>query len=355
MLPIRRAAAARSGQYAPVSRLRVQLGARCVPRNRGRRRVRFAAAFVTVALAGTLGACGDSMPAVGLSGPGTPLAGGLVVPPGMRLIGPVFPSPSQVGGDERGFVALLAVEGDPFAAWDDLARQARDLGAPLPSSGSCAWHDIRTEQGGLLESEFVDQPRPDGAETMECVGGGYGPTPGGGSISVNARLWWWAEGAELGLEVSVGEGAYSRSYGSTDDDPGPAPASAVAHLPARQEPIVPDVGEPFGLETNCFESGYDRLRVPPGARVVGGGTVPVLGSFAVVLAVSDPHAVLQHIAQQLDPNGPDAGDGSVTIKKVDLPDGPVWVLNGDVMAGGGSCQMWSSPDGHAILVTTWND
>jgi hypothetical protein len=329
-----------------------------------------AAAVVGVSLAGTLAACTDSgepasevhagsaegeEPVVGLSGPGTPLAGRLVVPPGAELIGPVFPSPSLVGGDERSFVALLAVEGDPFAAWDDLAGQARDLGAPLPSSGSCAWHDIRTEQGGPLKSEFVDQPRPDGAEAMECIGGGYGPTPGGGSISVNARLWWWAEGAELGLEVSVGEGAYSRSYGSTDDDPGPAPASAVANLPVRQEPIVPDVGEPFGLETNCFESGYDRLRVPPGARVVGGGTVPVLGSFAVVLAVTDPHAVLQHIAQQLDPNGPDAGDGSVTIKKVDLPDGPVWVLNGDVMAGGGSCQMWSSPDGHAILVTTWND
>ena len=369
VLPAWQAACARFGQYSPVSRLRVQLGARCVPRNRGRRRVRFAAAFVTVALAGTLGACGDSMPAVGLSGPGTPLAGGLVVPPGTRLIGPVFPSPSQVGGDERGFVALLAVEGDPFAAWDDLARQARDLGAPLPSSGSCSWHDIRTEQGGLLESEFVDQPRPDGAETMECVGGGYGPTPGGGSISVNARLWWWAEGAELGLEVSVGEGEYRRSYGTTDADKGPAPASAVAELPARAVPRrvidpvrpgqlvadTPDAGEPFGLETNCFERGYARLRVPPGARVVGGGTAPVLGSFAAVLAVSDPEAVLEHIARQLDPTGPDAGDGSVRIEKVNLSEGPVWLLTGDVMAGGGSCRMWSSPDGRAVLVTTWND
>jgi hypothetical protein len=292
-----------------------------------------------------------------------------VVPPGTRLIGPVFPSPSQVGGDERGFVALLAVEGDPFAAWDDLAAQARDRGAPLPSSGSCAWHDIRTEQGGLLESEFVDQPRPDGAEAMECVGGGYGPTPGGGSISVNARLWWWAEGAELGLEVSVGEGEYRRSYGTTDGDRGPAPASAVAELPARAVPRrvidpvrpgqlvpdTPDAGEPFGLETNCFERGYARLRVPPGARVVGGGTAPVLGSFAAVLAVSDPEAVLEHIARQLDPTGPDAGDGSVRIEKVNLSEGPVWLLTGDVMAGGGSCRMWSSPDGRAVLVTTWND
>jgi hypothetical protein len=27
----------------------------------------------------------------------------------------------------------------------------------------------------------------------------------------------------------------------------------------------------------------------------------------------------------------------------------------DVIAGGGSCRMWSSPDGHAVLVTPWND
>jgi hypothetical protein len=260
----------------------------------------------------------------------------------------------------------LAVEGDPFVAWDDLARQARDLGAPLPSNGMCAWRDVRTEQGGLLESEFVDQPRRDGVEAMVCDGGGYGPTPGGGSISVTAGLWWWAEDAELGLEVSVGEGEYSRSHGATWRDRGPAPASAVAQLPARQAtlqridpvrlaqlvPVVPGVGEPFGLETNCFERSNARLRVPPGARVVGGGTAPVLGSFAAVLAVDDPEAVLEHIAHQLDPTGPDVGEGSVTIEKVNLSDGSVWLLNGDVVAGGGSCRMWSSPDGRAVLVTT---
>ena len=118
---------------------------------------------------------------------------------------------------------------------------------------------------------------------------------------------------------------------------------------------MPDVGEPFGLETNCFESGYDRLRVPPGARVVGGGTAPVLGSFAAVLAVSDPEAVLEHIADQLDPTGPDVGEGSVTIKQVDLSDGSIWLLNGEVGAGGGGCRMWSSTDGQAVLVTASND
>jgi hypothetical protein len=334
-----------------VSRLLVRLGARGIARIRGGwRRGRYAAAFVTVALAGALAACGDSVPAVGLSGPGTPLAGGLVVPPGTRLIGPVFPSPTLVGGDKRGFTALLAVEGDPFAAWDHLASQARSLGAPLPSSGKCSWLDLVTEQGALLHPELVHQPRPDGAEAMACDGSSYGPTPGGGSISVTARLWWRAEGAELGFEISVGEGEYSRSrtYGTAGGDPGPAPASAAAELPVRDVPVVPEVGEPFGLETECFGY-YARLRVPPGARVVGGGSAPVLSGFAVVLAVNDPEAVLEHIADQLDPTGPDVGEGSLTIQQVDLPDGSVWLL-AEGGAHSGSCRMWSSPDGRAVLV-----
>jgi len=50
-----------------VSRPLVQLGARSVARiRRGWRRGRYAAAFVTVALAGALADCGDSVPAVGL-------------------------------------------------------------------------------------------------------------------------------------------------------------------------------------------------------------------------------------------------------------------------------------------------
>jgi hypothetical protein len=327
---------------------------------------RLAVAVVMVALAGALAACGGSVSAVRLSGPGIPLAGGLVVPPGTRLIGPVFPSPTLVGGDERGFTALLAVEGNPFAAWDDLARQARSLGAPLPSSGKCSWQDFVTEQGALLQSELVHEPRPDGAEAMVCVGGGHGPTPGGGSISVTAQLWWRAEGAELGLEISLGEGEFGQSYGygSAGGDPGPAPALAVAELPARDAtprvvdpvrleplvPVVPDVGEPFGLETDCFESGYyARLRVPPGARVVGGGTAPVLSGFAAVLAVNDPEEVLEHIADQLDPTGPDVGEGSLTIQQVDLSHGSLWSL-GEVGAYSGACRMWSSPDGRAVLV-----
>ncbi|HEX6423877.1 MAG TPA: hypothetical protein VFZ79_10375 [Acidimicrobiales bacterium] len=108
-----------------------------------------------------------------------------------------------------------------------------------------------------------------------------------------------------------------------------------------------EAGDPFGRETNCVEGGYARLRVPPGARLVGGQTAPVL-------AVAEARAVLEDLAAQIDPSGPDAGEGSATIQRVDVAGAHVWRLVGEVGGGGGSCEMWSSPDGQAVLVTVWN-
>jgi hypothetical protein len=88
-----------TGQSVSVNRLRVRLATHGADRGFSRWwRGRFGAAFVTVGLAATLAACADSVPAVGLSGPGTPLAEGLVVPPDTRLIGPVFPQPDPRRG-----------------------------------------------------------------------------------------------------------------------------------------------------------------------------------------------------------------------------------------------------------------
>jgi hypothetical protein len=75
-----------------------------------------------------------------------------------------------------------------------------------------------------------------------------------------------------------------------------------------------------------------------------------LSGFAVVLAVSDPEAVLEHIANQLDPTGPDVGEGLLTIQQVDLSDGSVWLLGEVGNSSSGACRMWSSPDGRAVLV-----
>lgn len=311
------------------------------------------------ASSGHAGGNGRDIPAVGLSGPGSPLAEGLVVPAGMQLVGPVFPRPRPVGAD-RSTVAVLVVDGNPFTAWDDLAGQARTLGAPLPGSGVCAWHDEVTEQGGPVPPVLVTEPRPAGTDTLRCSAVAHGPGPGGELVSVTADLRWDGDGGELGLEVAAGEvlgvgddAVTAGEDGDTHASPdvrGPAPAFAADQLPPRggMSHAVAEAGDPFGRETNCVEGGYARLRVPPGARLVGGETAPVL-------AVADARAALDDLAAQVDPSGPDAGEGSATIERVDVPGAQVWRLVGEVGAGGGSCEMWSSPDGRAVLVTVWND
>ena len=110
----------------------------------------------------------------------------------------------------------------------------------------------------------------------------------------------------------------------------------------------PLVGRRRRRETNCVEDGCTRLRVPDGARLVGGESAPVL-------AVADPRAALEDLAAQIDPSGPDAGEGSATIERLHVAGAQIWRLAGEVGGGGGSCEMWSSPDGRAVLVTVWND
>jgi hypothetical protein len=76
-------------------------------------------------------------------------------------------------------------------------------------------------------------------------------------------------------------------------------------------------GDPFGRQTNCVEDGYARLRVPDGARLVGGESAPVL-------AVADPRAALEDLAAQIDPSGPDAGEGSATIERLHVAGAQIW-------------------------------
>lgn len=87
----------------------------------------------------------------------------------------------------------------------------------------CAWYDVVTEQGGPVPPVLVAEPRPAGTDARYCSATARGPGPDGEPISVTAGLWWDDDGAELGLEIVAGEG------------------------------------------------GYDRSRVPDGARLVGGG------------------------------------------------------------------------------------
>jgi hypothetical protein len=333
---------------------------------------------VLAALLAVTGACGtDSGPEPApiesfLSPSGTPLSAGLEVPVGTQLVGPVFAEGLHEGlllygasAEVVSHQAVLQVDGDPFAAWDDLAGQAQAIGVRIAGSGTCMWRLARAPQG-MDHIPNVDTPvalsRPDLADTLDCEAAARAPLPDGSMVMIEMRLWWWAEGAELHVRISQGDvsGADTpQGYGSSSElsasypetDPGPAPATAGGQLPERGAPTSIGRGDPFGAETDCFETRYDSLTVPAGARFVGGGTTPGLGSAATVLAVDDPEAVLGELRNQLD--RPDDSNGHFDIGEERLEDGTsIWVLSVSVDAGGGACAMRSSPDGTAVLVST---
>jgi hypothetical protein len=311
-----------------------------------------------IVLAGCVEANSDadripSIPKTSLLGPGTPLVSGIVAPPGTRLVASVFPRPVNSITTTTTTAAVLEVDGDPFAAWDHLADQAKAAGAALPHSGICLWHRVRTAPTGIQpEPVSVSEPRPPEADTLACDASAGGTSRDGRLIRVGVRLWWWAAGAELGIDF-YDDATPVADASFPDVDPGPAPASAVDQLPPRDDPVQPSVGDPFGRETNCGErGGYRRLRLPEGSRLVGGGTSPVLGDFAAVLAVADVEEVLEALRSQLD--SPDTGS-VYEVKRERTTDGAsIWTLSGG-SDGGGFCSFVSNPDGHLLLVTTTSD
>jgi hypothetical protein len=318
-----------------------------------------ALAGLVVAAVSLAPACGggvrDQEPRVGLADPGTPLGEGMMVPQESHLIGAVFAETSSDGA-LRSTRSVLSVEGDPFVMWDGLAYQAGQAGAPLPGSGICAWHDTVADAAGvpLAAPVPVLQPKPEGADLLWCSASAAGMGPEGEPVAVTADLVWSAEGAEVGLQVTSG-GPALPAHQFPSPAPGPAPAGTAALLPAIVEPRSPRPGEPFGQETNCAEAGYTRLRLPDRAELATPGRTVLAGDLAAVLSVSDPHAALKDLAAQLDPTGPDAGQGSATIARVDAGYGRVWRLTARVSAGGGSCEAWTSPDGTSVLITMRND
>jgi hypothetical protein len=283
------------------------------------------------------------IPDVGFLPPGTPLAQGLVVPRGSRLVGRTFPRhEGSMAAPAGSTSALLDVDHDPLAVWDDLADQANRIGVPMPHSGICVWVDRRS--GAKLP---VTSSPPSGAALICSVGAG------GRGLYVLARLWRGSEAGELAIIVS---GAISSRTGSSPAfDPGPAPSTADDGLPTVQPPPRPDVGDEFGRVSNALESGY-RMRIPEGARLIGGGIARSLEDFAAVLAVRDAHEVIEALGHQIDPTGPKVGDAEVAIKREKLGDGrSIWTLRSSSGAGGGTANIWSSPDGKAVLVTTHSD
>jgi hypothetical protein len=316
--------------------------------------------WVLVAIALVLTGCSDDgktaapptttppIPEVGFLPPGTPLADGLVVPKGARLVGRVFPHPADDDPNQRDYTALLDVGDNPFMPWDDLADQMRAKGAPFPHSGSCTWASSPGYPSGP-----VTEPRPSGSRAMNCETGAGGPLIEGRGMYLQARLWWAAKDAELALLISDRDESMLTRF--PDADLGPAPTSALAQLPPRHDAPLPTVGQRLGFANDALE-GSLYLRVPPASRVIGGGQTPSIEDFEAVLAVGDAHAVLTSLAHQVDANGPKIGSADVHLERTELADGSsAWALRSLINDGGGSTEMLSSPGGKAVLVTTRSD
>ena len=111
--------------------------------------------------------------------------------------------------------------------------------------------------------------------------------------------------------------------------------------------MLAGAGEPFGSEINCLARGYDRLVVPPSARVLALGDRLGSGDYVAVLAVDDAEAALRDLADQMEGEPPRDVDA--------VGGGRIWRLDNSVEAGGGSCAVTASPDGHALLVEPHSD
>lgn len=282
---------------------------------------------------------------------GSELVHGFVVPAGTELVAAAFEEPRPPGAPGRpSDVAILHVNGNPFAAWDDFAEQAAKLGMPWPKSGICRW-EIRDDTVSR-EPVAASEGQPDEWMALTCTAGAAAELEGE-LIFLEARLWLWEEGAELALAFSPGE--RTGSFWFPEGEHSPVPDDVARDVPQVERGDEPETGEKFGRENNCFEEGYARFRVPKGATVIGGGRTPALRDFAAVLRVEDAEGVLRDLGEQLDPTGPDEGDGFVSIEAVKTEAGEVWQLHGSVSAGGGSCAAWSSEDGQFVYVTSSSD
>lgn len=336
---------------------------------------------------------------------GAAMADGLLVPKETRLAGTVFRRPAGSGGRDD-WSAYLVVDGDPFAAWDDLADQARTGRHPAELAGSadaCTWtwpDDVPPpgdDLGGMGEplvtrpiegsattttteapptvDPYVEAvtitataPLPD-VDGVECSASATAVIDGS-NVRYTAHLRSGARWpATITIQATSGEGdlsaaptawrttleMQSRRGGGPDLVPGPGrvPEAAADHVPEAAEQPVPKAGGPFGTEVNCFvEDGYRQLRLPPQTAFAAGGFDD---GTASVIAVDDAEAAIADIQQQTAGDGT-SEDGSGSIKTLELADGgEVTEFAFSIGAGGGGCSATTSRDGRFVLVSVHGD
>lgn len=320
-----------------------------------------------------------------LGQPGEAIADGLVVPPGAVLLGRAFSGPGpyasapeadgaadeQVGTDPTvpvsdSWTAYLEVDGDPFAAFDDLAEQLRS-GPPsvdMPGTAdSCVWESRGGDELTVEEMIVAESDRPDDAESMVCQGSAAEADGRQHRYSLDLEV---REGRPTMLTVMSSErpsGLPPVPFGSAamlrwqtsgepverlESGPEPVPADRASQLPETGAVPTVAAGEPVGGEVNCFwGTGYSRFELPDGATFLGAD--PEAHEF--VLAVDDVDAVLASLEAQVFAGSDLEPRGASSVATIQLEEGTARQWSNSVDAGGGACAALSSPDGKYLVLT----
>ena len=248
---------------------------------------------------------------------------GLKVPVGTRLVGLPFPQPGDAS------ISALQVEGDPLAAWDDLADQAHALGIPMQGGAVCRWALPDSPHQPIVQVT----ERPSLPPTLlHCFG-----SSSSASIGLTATMWWGAFGSHPASLLSVTVGApFEPSPIYPGADPGPAPIEAHDYLGPMEPSPVPNEDKKLDF-TPCSETD-DPFRMPDGALYLGAS------GEGMVLATNDAEAVIRAFANAVDSRDSDEGDYKIERR------GDEWAFKG-YLPGGGSCGAVSYANGTLIWLT----
>lgn len=314
-----------------------------------------AAVVLAAAVAAGLWARGGDEASPSLDGgygpAGTPIAAGLTVPEGANLAGAVFAVPELVHaeGAISGSVAVLDISGNPLDVWDALAAQAEDAGAALTAAygGGCQWRAGPENPAWGMAALDGQGPR-EGTAGLQCVAGGVRPAGERPALLVDVELGSSSEAAVAVVRVWEADVVHPAAMRRGATAVTPASGEDRARAPRPGQPAArPGAGDPFGTPINCLARGYDRLVVPPAARVLAQGNRLGSGDYVAVLAVDDAEAALRDLAGQMEGEAPREVDA--------VGGGRIWRLDNSVEAGGGACAVTASPDGHALLVEPHSD
>jgi len=226
-----------------------------------------------------------------LAGPGEPLAEGLEVQPGSRLVATPLPYlasvPPKSDPGRSGWQALLLVDGEPTDVWD---RYVEELGLPdqMSARGACivrAAPDRTPRSETTAKARLLTDPRLGDEDRLECHGSTAGismdllvgpdhcfedarnrcRTIAGAHLLLRAKPGPRVDGF---IELGSDELRFERSEGATDARALPLPSGPLVkpRLDRTRASRFPKPGERFDAALDHYLAGTKVALVPKGAR-----------------------------------------------------------------------------------------